>query len=220
MPLCRNAFVTLALACAALSNAQTSSADGYVYLSASWTGPSDVSIYSVQGDLTWDYVVDPADVSNSDYNLSDGSTYLYSAGSTVTTGPAYVYDGAENVMYWYDYNSGSTPETVDWTFNYESFSESSVSAGYGYDEDFASLWDDETQGTILWDITGSGGPGYSSQFLTDTVTYAQTIDPGQYGLLIGYTLHRSVLSYDATPAPAALAPFGLGLLAAFRRRKS
>jgi hypothetical protein len=87
---------------------------------------------------------------------------------------------------------------------------------HGYEEGFADVFFDETDTQILFDITGSTGV---PQSLTDTVTYAETIAPDQYGLLVGDALHRDVLSYDSTPAPAALLPFGFGGLASLRRKK-
>ena len=83
----------------ASAHAQVSSAYGWVDLSESWTGGSDVWVDAYNGSQTWNYTVNAAETSASNYNLSDDATYLISGGSSALYGPAYDYSGAENVMY-------------------------------------------------------------------------------------------------------------------------
>jgi len=136
---------------------------------------------------------------------------------------AYTYGFGEGYSSsWNNYGEGEgVGEFFDSAGLIEQYSEGFGAAlGRGYGGDYAAWenYDIYNGYTSGFGFFGNVFPGYAYGYSSDYQLYTLYFAPGASDTFYTYSYDAHV-AYATTPAPAAIAPFALGLIGALRRRK-
>jgi hypothetical protein len=228
-------FATIALA-GVLAAVAHADADVYTaqYFSASWTSSYNVEFaYNnneyYNDNFGWGGLYNSGGYyTHADFGFTIGS-YTYSDLITDATDPGQVTSLVENQTEYIFYNQSNTPGVV--TFNAYSYAlgESSVTdnvSGAAWQSSSFIAYDGVINGVTNPFVTLSGVSGDNNsgfQFDNNYGSMTVVVDPDTEIVFVGRTEGENIVEAgrgSVVPGPAAVIPFGIGLLGAMRRKRT